>query len=241
MALRYAAYLDASTTDQREIRMYDYNATMSHRIIKTVFEAAIAVTLAALASVAHAAHIPVPPLPDSLQVPAGNKPFLLGKAYGTQNYVCLPSGADAAGNPVFAWKLFTPEATLFSGEDGESKQIATHFFSPNPDETNADPLTSHHPIRAAWQSSKDTSVVWARTMVATDAVAVNPAAIPWLKLTVVGSQEGKAAGVLTKTSIIHRVNTTGGLAPAPDTCDSLQEVGRQAYVPYTADYIFYTD
>jgi hypothetical protein len=37
------------------------------------------------------------------------------------------------------------------------------------------------------------------------------------------------------------VNTTGGAAPAPDTCDSMQEVGRQAFVPYTADYIFYTD
>lgn len=221
--------------------MYDFNASMSHRIMKTVFEAAIAVTLAALVSVAHAARIPVPPLPESLQLPAGNKAFLLGKAYGTQNYVCLPSGVDTAGNPVFAWKLFTPEATLFSSEAGESKQVATHFFSPNPDETNADPLTGYHPVRAAWQSSKDTSVVWARTMVATDAVAVNPSAIPWLKLTVVGSQDGKGAGVLTKTSFIHRVNTTGGLAPVAQTCDSPDEVGRQAFVPYTADYIFYTD
>ena len=221
--------------------MYDYNVSMSHRIMKTVFEAAIALTLAALVSVAQAASITVPPLPESLQVPAGNKPFLLGRAYGTQNYVCLPAGADTNGNPVFAWKLFTPEATLFSGEEGESKQVATHFFSPNPDEDNTDPLTSFHPVRAAWQSSKDTSVVWARTMIATDAVVVNPGAIPWLKLTAVGSQDGKAAGALTKTSFIHRVNTTGGLAPPADTCDSLQEVGRQAYVPYTADYIFYTD
>jgi hypothetical protein len=221
--------------------MYDFDAPMSHRIMKTVFEAAIAVTLAALVSSAQAAHITVPPLPAGLQVPAGNKPFLLGKAFGTQNYVCLPAGTDTAGNPVFGWKLFTPEATLFSGEEGESKQLATHFFSPNPDEVNADPLTSYHPVRAAWQSSKDTSVVWARTMLATDAVAVNPGAIPWLKLTVVGSQDGKGSGVLSKASFIHRVNTTGGLAPAADTCDSLQEVGRQAYVPYTADYIFYTD
>jgi len=147
----------------------------------------------------------------------------------------VSSGADSSG---FAWILFTPEATLFTDHD---KPITTHFFSPNPDEVNTDPLTSYHPIRATWQSSKDTSAVWARTLVATDSVVVTPGAIPWLKLTVVGSQNGKGADVLTVTTFIHRVNTTGGLAPAADTCDSLQEVGRQAYVPYTADYIFYTD
>jgi len=145
------------------------------------------------------------------------------------------------GATVTLHPRFTPEATLFRGDGSDSKQLITHFFSPNPDEVNTDPLTSYHPIRATWQSSKDTSAVWARTLVATDSVVVTPGAIPWLKLTVVGSQNGKGADVLTVTTFIHRVNTTGGLAPAADTCDSLQEVGRQAYVPYTADYIFYTD
>src|SRR4029453_1954270 len=209
--------------------------------LTTGLAAAAAAAFTVPAPRAQAAHVTVPPLPASLQVPAGNNPFLLGKAIGTQNYVCLPSGVDAAGNTVFPWKLFTPEATLFSGEGGDSKQLITHFFSPNPDEVSTDPLTGYHPIRATWQSSKDTSAVWARTMVATDSVAVTQGAIPWLKLTVVGSQSGKGADLLTVTTFIHRVNTTGGLAPAAETCDSLQEVGRQAYAPYTADYIFYTD
>jgi hypothetical protein len=47
--------------------------------------------------------------------------------------------------------------------------------------------------------------------------------------------------VLAKTSFVQRVNTVGGVPPPADTCDSLQEVGRQAFVDYTADYIFYTD
>jgi hypothetical protein len=221
--------------------MKGFNTPTSHRIVATMFAAAIAATFTMHLPPAHAARIAVPPLPASLHLPPGNKPFLLGKASGTQNYVCLPAGIDTAGNPVYAWKLFTPEATLFSGEEGDSKQLATHFFSPNPDELNADPLTSQHPVRPAWQSSKDTSVVWAKTMVPADSVVMNAGAIPWLKLTVVGSADGKGAGVLGKTSFIHRVNTAGGLAPAADTCDSLQEVGRQAFVPYTADYIFYTD
>jgi hypothetical protein len=221
--------------------MNDFNVPASHRIMTTVLAAAVAAAFMVHVPRAQAEPITVPPLPDSLQLPAGNAPFLLGKGTGTQNYVCLPSGVDAAGNTVFAWKLFTPVATLFSREGGESKQLVTHFFSPNPDEVNADPLTGQHPIRATWQSSKDSSAVWARTLVATDSVVVNQSAVPWLKLTVVGSQRGKGADALTVTTFIHRVNTTGGLAPAADTCDSLQEVGRQAYVPYTADYIFYTD
>jgi len=224
--------------------MKDFNApkhrTMQ-RIVATGFAAAIAGSFTLHLAAAHASRIVVPPLPATLHVPAGNHPFLLGKAVGTQNYVCLPSGVDAAGNPAFAWKLFTPEATLFAAEGHDPKQLVTHFFSPNPDEDNADPLTGFHPVRAAWQSSKDTSTVWARTIVATDAVVVTPSAIPWLKLTVVGSRNGRGADLLTVTTFIHRVNTTGGLAPGADTCDSLQEVGRQAFVPYTADYIFYTD
>ena len=221
--------------------MKKFHPPKPNRIVVAVLATAIAAMFTVYPAFARAARIAVPPLPAGLEVPAGNTPFLLGKATGTQNYVCLPAGVDAGGNPAFAWKLFTPEATLFSGEGRDSKQLVTHFFSPNPDEANADPLTSYHPIRATWQSSKDTSAVWARTLVPTDSAVVSQSAIPRLKLTVVGSRNGKGADVLTVTTFIHRVNTTGGLAPAADTCDSLQEVGRQAYVPYTADYIFYTD
>jgi hypothetical protein len=149
---------------------------------------------------------------------------------------------DAAGNPTFAWKLFTPEATLFSDHPDDSKQLITHFFSPNPDEFNADPFTDGHPVRAAWQHSRDTSTVWARTFLKTDAFTPDESAIAWLKLTVVGAQEGPKGGdALTATTFIHRVNTVGGVAPPADTCDSLQDVGSQAFRPYSADYIFYTD
>ena len=33
-----------------------------------------------------------PTVPTNIQVPSGNKLFLVGHAIGTQNYVCLPSG-----------------------------------------------------------------------------------------------------------------------------------------------------
>src|SRR5262249_43594473 len=117
-----------------------------HRITRRVVPVACAIALAAastmpLSHAAHAGEIVVPPLPPGLVVDAGHHPFLLGKAQGTQNYICLPAGVDAAGNPAFAWKLFTPEATLFSSDPDDPKQLITHFFSPNPDEINTDPFT----------------------------------------------------------------------------------------------------
>jgi len=69
-------------------------------------------------------------VPSNIQVPAGNRLFLVGHAVGTQNYICVPSGAGVK------FVLFTPETTLF---DEQGKQLTTHYFSPNPAETNTDP------------------------------------------------------------------------------------------------------
>ena len=174
-----------------------------------------------------------PPLPAGLApVPAGNVAFLVGHAVGTQNYVCKPSGAGVA------YVLFTPEATLF-GEDGG--QIITHYFSPNPNplDPNIDPkVVADGAIRATWQY-RDTSTVWAKVHQPNGAVTVDPNAIAWLLLDVVGAQKGPTGGdKLTGTTFIQRLNTTGGLAPSTG-CASLTDVGNTAFVPYTADYFFY--
>ena len=84
---------------------------------------------------AHADRVTPPLVPSNIQVPAGNKAFLEGRAVGTQNYICLPcpnATTPAAMCPAseFAWILFGPQATLFNDDD---KQIITHFLSPNPD------------------------------------------------------------------------------------------------------------
>ena len=191
---------------------------------------ATALPMALTISLAHSAHadaIGVPPVPGNIQVLAPNTPYLVGHATGTQNYVCLPSGAG------FKFTLFTPEATLFN-ENG--KQIITHYFSPNPEE-------SGQPVRATWQSL-DTSTVWGSVGPndsSSDSAFVKPGAIAWLKVTVVGNHEGPSGGdKLTETTFIQRLNTHGGLAP-PTGCASLSDVGREAFMPYTADYFFYKD
>ena len=73
----------------------------------------------------------------------------------------------------------------------------------------------------------------------TDPAFVKPGAIAWLKLTVTGTEKGPTDGdTLTKTTFIQRLNTFGGVAPPAD-CASPADVGKQAFVPYTADYFFY--
>jgi hypothetical protein len=167
-------------------------------------------------------HVIKPPsMPANIQVPTGNFPFLLGHATGTQNYVCLPSATG------FQFKLFTPRATLFNEIE---KQITTHYFSPNPSEAGT--------VRATWEHSRDSSVVWGK-VVPGDSATVDPKSIDWLRVTVTGVEEGPTGGdTLTRTTFIQRVNTRGGLAPSTG-CSSLAEVGTSAFVPYTADYIFY--
>ena len=189
--------------------------------------AALAIAVAvALTQTAHAENIQPPAVPGNLTIDPAFEPFLIGHAKGTQNYVCLP---QATG---FAYVLFTPEATLFNQA---GKQLTTHFFSPNPIEPGT-------PIRAAWQHSRDTSTVWARAFpgdTSTDSQFVETGAVAWLKLTVVGAQEGPSGGeALSDAKFIHRVNTSGGVAPSTG-CSSSADVGRTAFMPYSADYIFY--
>jgi len=171
---------------------------------------------------AHGGHrVIVPPVPAGIEVSADNKAFLVGHAYGTQNYICLPSGAS------FAWSLFTPEATLFNDDND---QIITHYFSPNPE---------NNIIRATWQY-RDTSTVWAAAILASsDANFVKLGAIPWVKLQVEKAVDGPNGGdKLSETTFIQRLNTDGGSAPTTG-CAQASDIGRKAFVPYTADYFFY--
>jgi hypothetical protein len=164
-----------------------------------------------------------PPVPTELEVPEGNRLFFVGRAFGTQNYICLPTATG------FAWTLVGPQANLFDHRD---RQITTHFLSPNPDEGGL--------ARATWQHSDDTSAVWARAVaISSDPAYVAPGAIPWLRLEAVGDARGPHNGrTMTPTTWIQRLNTTGGVAPATG-CAASTDVGVRVYVPYTADYFFY--
>ena len=191
--------------------------------------------LVSLPQPARADEVTPPPVPFNIEVPAGNQAFLVGHAYGTQNYICLPSASSPTG---FAYSLFTPEATLF---DDDSEQIITHFFSPNPSENGV--------VRATWEDSRDSSMFWGfvepptpsnplgRT--STDPHFVAKGAVAWVLLTRGGVLDGPNGGDrLSKTTYVQRLNTAGGLAP-PTGCASPSDIGNKQFVPYTADYFFF--
>lgn len=170
----------------------------------------------------------IPPVPSNLQPPPGHSMYLKATATGTQNYVCIPGAAG----PV--WKFLGPQATLFFTANifGSStlQQVATHFLSSNPQETDT--------ARPTWQSSFDSSTVWGKAIASSvDPAYVAPGSIPWLLVEIVGAARVTAGMMLSKTSYIQRLKTNGGIAPAAGCTDSVY--GKVALVPYTTDYYFY--
>lgn len=217
----------------RSLKSKLFSSTGRSSMANIVLAAVVALAFT-IPSPAYADDTIPPPVPTNIQVPAGNKLFLVGHAIGTQNYICVPSGTSVR------FVLFTPEATLF---DDNGEQLITHYFSPNPEEPNTDPkVISAYAIRATWQDSKDSSTVWGKVNTgnsSSDSNYVEPGAIPWLLVTISGHQNGPTGGDrLSGTTFIQRLNTHGGVAPSTG-CTSLGDLGNTAFVPYTTDYYFY--
>ena len=201
----------------------------------------IACTLA-IVNDAAAQRVTPPTTPTDITPPEESSAFLLGHAFGTQGYVCLPTSTGAS---TASWTVNNarPEATLFGKFFGREIQIITHFLSPNtsPRDNAPKPLPFGN---ATWQSSLDSSKVWAQ---ATGSIPAgsdssscpNAGSIACLLLEVIGDEEGPTGGKsLTRTSFIQRLNTKGGSAPETG-CSVASDVGKQALVPYTADYVFF--
>jgi hypothetical protein len=206
----------------------------------SLFGAAL-VLACAFATVTHAAAQTVtpPPTPTEITPPAGNSAFLVGHALGTQGYVCLPSGGGTSWTAIPA----RPEATLFTNLFGQPFQIITHFLSPdlNPNGFAPDPLPPGG--NATWQSSLDSSRVWAAVTAQGGSIPAgsdpescpNFGSIPCLLLQSIGNLKGPTGGrQLAKTTFVQRLNTNGGSAPT-----TVCTVGQTQLVQYTADYYFF--
>jgi len=219
--------------------------------VRSLYVAAL-VLACAFGTVTNAAaqKIASPTTPALITPPPGNSAFLLGHALvGTQGYVCLPKGTGAS----WTVKGARPEATLFTTVFGKDFQIITHFLSPdtNPNEAAPNPLPFGS---ATWQSSFDSSKVWAQVplsnsttpspasiLAGSDPSCPNTGSIACLLLQSIGSLQGPTGGkLLTQTTFVQRLNTKGGSAPDDaDGCGSTTNVGNQRLVPYTADYYFF--
>ena len=225
-----------SQQDQKNVRV--------RSLFMTVFVLAFVLGFIAQAS---AQKIATPATPDQITPPTGNTAFLVGHAKGTQGYVCLPTAPGAA---TASWTVNggRPEATLFATVFGQDFQIITHFLSPdthpNGNASNPVPFGS-----ATWQGF-DTSRAWAQVFngpdgkpasipAGSDASCPNTGSIACLLLTSIGNDKGPTGGkLLADTTFVQRLNTKGGLAPNTG-CSVATDVGKQALVPYTADYFFF--
>jgi hypothetical protein len=211
------------------------NFKTGQTINKTVRHLVTVIALFAVGAVTHAAaQVTAPSVPSTIAVPVGNSAFLVGHAFGSQGYTCLPTATgDTAWSPVAR-----PEATLFTDLFGAQFQIITHFQSINaaPKPGITPPLSGN----ATWQSSLDSSRVWA---VKANGIDPDPnvdscshtGSIQCLLLQSVGNAKGPTGGnLLFKTTFIQRLNTNGGAVPTT-ACT----VGQTQLVPYTADYYFF--
>ena len=220
----------------------------AHRMIRCGLLAAITVAASGIASAQHGDQdkkdemtfsLPQNTTTSTTLTPQqGNSEFLATHAVGTQGYVCLPSGSGAS------WTVNNarPEATLFTNLFGAAFQIITHFLSPVQNPNDIGPKPSRFGD-ATWQSSFDSSKVWAQKMnfitAGADESCPNAGAIDCLLLQTIGSEQGPTGGrTLTNTTFIQRLNTKGGSAPATG-CSTLADVGKQTLVPYSADYHFF--
>jgi Protein of unknown function (DUF3455) len=200
--------------------------------VRSLVAAAFAI-VCAVSPIHAAAQVTPPPVPGTIAVPKGNSPYLVGHAVGTQGYTCLPTGnGGAAWNPTAR-----PEATLTDFVE-QQLQIITHFLSIN---ANPNPgVTVSLSGNATWQSSVDSSRVWAVKRNGINpsrdiASCRNSGAIQCLLLQSVGNQKGPTGGnLLAKATFIQRLNTSGGAVPTA-ACT----VGQIQLVPYSADYFFY--
>jgi Protein of unknown function (DUF3455) len=232
MQTQTAKFSQPISTRKPPQQIEDFLMKRTNTLPTSLMAALLGLGLTAAGQAAHAEQVTPPNVPNQLEV-QGNTAFLVGHATGTQNYVCLPATPPATG---FAYVLFTPEATLF---DDHGKQIITHYFSPN---LAPDPGEIEGTIRATWQTS-DTSIVWAKATAnathATDPDFVEEGAVAWLTLARVGAQDGpRGEDTFADVTFVQRLNTHGGLAPTD--CTSLAAVGKVAFMPYTADYFFYS-
>ena len=150
-----------------------------------------------------------PTVPSEITVPEGHKLTFMAVAKGVQIYECA---ADAGG--ALAWKLHAPRADLV--DDGGTV-VATHFGG----------VDKNLPPGPYWQAEDGS-----RVHAGKPASVPNAGSIPLLRLE---AADTSGTGVFSTVKFVHRLDTTGGVAPA-GACTA----GKTTEVAYTAKYYFYT-
>ena len=94
-------------------------------------------------------------------------------------------------------------------------------------------LIGHHAGGPSWRH-QDGSEVSGKAVARVESPDAD--SIPWLLVSATGHA---GRGVLAGVTSIQRINTLGGQPPPAATCDPARQKGKEARVPYRADYYFY--
>ena len=107
------------------------------------------------------------------------------------------------------------------------------FVEPRPCSTaTAGSSSAPHYVGPTWKTKDGSHVKAARV----DGVTVDPTAIPWLLLKATRDHPAAAR----RTTYIQRLATAAGSSPPRRKCHA-GTVGRERWVPYTADYRFWKE
>ena len=156
--------------------------------------------------------IAAPEVPDIIAVPDGNKVLWVSYASGVQIYEVTYNAFDPNH---FAWTLVGPEAILYE-KPNFKKATGAHYVGPTWVTTTGENAGKFVMGGLINSHTEDAS------------------AIPWLLLHAMPVDDPY---YYSEVTYIHRLYTTGGLAPTtPATADNL---GERRDVPYTAAYYFY--
>ncbi|NHI00531.1 DUF3455 domain-containing protein [Oceanimonas sp. MB9] len=123
-------------------------------------------------------------VPDSVQVPAGNKVALETVGVGEITYECRAK-ADAADE--LTWVFMGPDAML---KDSGGNEVGRYFGPP-----------------ATWQAADGSSVTGTQ-------LAVAPGGDGNIPFQLVRANPAEGEGAMTGVTYIQRLNTQGGVAPA---------------------------
>ena len=170
-----------------------------------------------------------PPVPDRLQVPEGNEavshrprlrhPGLRVRSIGFWRRLCV----DDARGRVVRQPGTAHRQSLLQSQPRRGRHDTRHVA----EHTGLERLLGQGGSHAA--------------TFLTDPDFVAPDAIAWVLLSRAGVLEGVGGGnTLAVATFVQRVNTVGGLAPSIG-CNSPADIGNTAFVPYEADYVFFTN
>lgn len=151
-----------------------------------------------------------PTVPAEIEAPASATLVIQLAAKGTQNYKCQATSAGGA-----EWKLVAPEADLFSAADPGGAVAGKHGAGPT------------------W-TLNDGSGAKGDAAAAKKAASPESGSVAWL---LIPAQSNGQPGGLQGVTLVQRVDTHGGAAPATG-CDAAS-VGGETKVQYTATYVFY--